>query len=63
MNVNLDSIVKDDEQMYKLLLRIQEEMNDRKYHNVYQNAVRKYYLFVTGKAFPKLAQYEKANPI
>ncbi|WP_185223193.1 hypothetical protein [Parageobacillus thermoglucosidasius] len=56
-NVDLDDIVKNDEAMYHLLLQIQEKLNDRLYHNAYQNAVRKYYLFVNGKEFPRLKQY------
>ncbi|WP_445613776.1 hypothetical protein [Geobacillus sp. YF-1] len=54
LNVDLDNIVKDDKAMYNLLLQIQEKLNDKEYHNAYQNAVRKYYLFVNGKEFPKL---------
>lgn len=45
-NINLDDVVKNDEAMYHLLIQIQEKFNDRLYHNAYQNAVRKYYLFV-----------------
>lgn len=57
--IDLDLIVKNDEQMYQLLLDVQEKLNDRQYHNVFQNAVRKYYSFVNGKEFPRMAQYEK----
>jgi hypothetical protein len=56
-NINLDDVVKNDEAMYHLLIQIQEKFNDRLYHNAYQNAVRKYYLFVNGREFPKLKQY------
>lgn len=59
LKVNLDSIVKDDEEMYNLLLAIKEKLNDKKYHNVHQNAVRKYYLFVNSKEFPRINQYKK----
>ena len=55
-NINLDDVVKNDEAMYHLLIQIQEKFNDRLYHNAYQNAVRKYYLFVNGKEFPRLNQ-------
>lgn len=55
-NINLDDVVKNDEAMYNLLLQIQEKLNDKQYHNTYQNAVRKYYLFVNGKEFPRLNQ-------
>lgn len=58
LGVNLDRIVKNDEEMYELLISIQEKLDDKKYHNVHQNAVRKYYLFVNGKEFPRLKQYE-----
>lgn len=59
LKVDLDSIVKDDEKTYQLLIRVQEELNDKVYHQVYQNAVRKYYLFVNGKQFPKMKDFEK----
>lgn len=58
LDVNLDSEVKDDERMYNLLQLIQDKMNDKKYHNVHQNAVRKYYLFVNGLEFPRMKTYE-----
>lgn len=59
LKVDLDQIVKDDELMYKLLIRVQKELNDKAYHSVYQNSVRKYYLFVNGKQFPKMKDFEK----
>ncbi|MGG2947808.1 hypothetical protein AAV833_14380, partial [Geobacillus stearothermophilus] len=62
-NVNLDDVVKNDEAMYHLLLQIQEKFSDKLYHGNYQNAVRKYYLFVNGKEFPRLKQYEKTRGI
>lgn len=61
LNVNLDKVVKNDEDMYKLLLEIQDKLNDGKYHNVHQNAVGKYYLFVNRKEFPRMKQYEKTR--
>lgn len=61
LKVNLDSVVKNDEEMYGLLLRIQNELNDKQYHNVHQNAVRKYYLFVNEKEFPRIKQYERTR--
>ena len=57
LKVNLDSIVSDDEKTYKLLLQIREQMNEL--NGVYQNSVRKYYLFVNGKEFPRITSYEK----
>lgn len=63
LDINLDNEVKGDEKMYSLLLRIQKELNDGLHHNVYQNAVRKYYLFVNGKEFPRLKQYEKKRSL
>ena len=52
--VNLDDIVRDDEKTYKLLMSIKpiDRMGN------YQNAVRKYYIFVNGIEFPSIAQYE-----
>lgn len=57
LKVNLDNIVTDDEKTYKLLLQIREQMNEQ--NRVYQNSVRKYYLFVNGKEFPRISTYEK----
>jgi len=57
LKVNLDSIVTDDEKTYKLLIQIREQMNEA--NGVYQNSVRKYYLFVNGKEFPRISNYEK----
>ena len=45
--------------MYRLLLQIREQMNET--NGVYQNAVRKYYLFVNGESFPLLSQYERTR--
>lgn len=57
--VNLDDIVKDDDSMYKLLIRIQREMNEN--NGNYQNAVRKYYMYRNGKEFPRLKDYAAKN--
>ena len=59
LNVNLDTIVKSEDETYRLLLLIRKQMNE--VNGVYQNAVRKYYLFVNGKEFPKINQYEKKS--
>ena len=61
LKVNLENVVKCDEEMYNLLLQIQEKLDDKRYHNVYQNAVRKYYLFVNNKEFSRLNQYKKTR--
>lgn len=55
IGVNLDVIVKDDELVFTLLVRIQQEMRDL--NGGYQNAVRKYYTFVNGKEFPRIRNY------
>lgn len=59
LKVNLDSIVLNDKETYNLLLRIRKQMNET--NGVYQNSVRKYYLFVNGKEFPRISTYEKSN--
>lgn len=56
LKVNLDHIVSDDK-TYELLLKVRDNMNE--VNGVYQNSVRKYYLFVNGKEFPRLNHYEK----
>jgi hypothetical protein len=58
MNVELDDVVTNDDKMYRLLTKVQTELNDKEYHGVYQNAVRKYYLFINGKEFPTLKRYK-----
>ncbi|MCP2034138.1 hypothetical protein L1279_001121 [Planomicrobium sp. HSC-17F08] len=59
LKVNLDNIVSDDDKTYELLLKIRENMNEA--NGVYQNSVRKYYLFKNGKEFPRLNHYEKGR--
>jgi len=59
LKVNLDNIVTDDEKTYRLLLQIREQMNEM--NGVYQNSVRKYYLFINRKEFPRISQYEKGR--
>lgn len=56
LKVDLDDIVKDDQLTYELLLRVQNEMNEL--NGVYQNAVRKYYEYRTGKKFPQLRHFK-----
>lgn len=60
-NVNLDQIVKDDKEVYGLLKRIKDELNDS--NGAIQNSVRKYYMFVNKTTFPTLSKYEKNNLI
>lgn len=62
-NIDLDNVVKNDDDMYHLLLQIQEKLRDKLYHGNYQNAVRKYYLFVNGKEFLRLKQYKRKRNI
>lgn len=57
LKVNLDNIVSDDDKTYELLLEIRETMNE--VNGVYQNSIRKYYLFVNGKEFPRLNHYKE----
>ena len=59
LKVNLDNIVGNDEETYQLLLRIRNQMNEL--NGVYQNSVRKYYLFVNNREFPRLKLYEKSK--
>ena len=57
LDINLDSVVIDDELTYRTLLRIQEVMGDR--NGSIQNSVRKYYLFINGEEFPTIKEYER----
>ncbi len=58
-HISLDTIVKNDEDMYQTLKRIQLEFGDK--NGAIQNAVRKYYIFINNKPFPTLSQYEKRS--
>lgn len=57
LKIDLDNVVDDDEKTYELLLEIRKNMNE--VNGVYQNSVRKYYLFANEKEFPRLNDYEK----
>ena len=57
LSASLDSIVADDNLMYETLCRIKNELNDT--NGNISNAVRKYYLFSTGKEFPPLSQFRR----
>ncbi|EIM04955.1 hypothetical protein A1A1_18687 [Planococcus antarcticus DSM 14505] len=46
----MDNIISDDDKNYQMLLKIRKNMNE--VNGVYQNLVRKYYLFTNGKEFP-----------
>lgn len=59
LKVNLDNIVTDDDKTYELLTKIRENMNE--VNGVYQNSVRKYYLFINGKEFPKMNIYKQSK--
>jgi hypothetical protein len=57
LNINLDVLVKNDDDTYNALLRLKNDFHDQ--HGVLQNAVRKYYIFVNDKKFPTLKNYKK----
>ena len=56
---SLDSIVSDDDKTYKALLRIKAEMKDQ--NGTVSNALRKYYDFINGKAFPALSEFQSTK--
>lgn len=58
-NIDLDNIVKDDDKMFDLLVKIKNELGDS--NGAKQNAVRKYYVFANNKVFPSMANYQKDN--
>lgn len=58
LNTSLDTVVVDDNTMYKALLQIREQDNLR---SSMQNAVRYYYRFANGRAFPQLRDYERQH--
>lgn len=58
LNTSLDYVVSDDNKMYETLLKIKEDLNDN--NGSISNALRKYYYFANGKAFPTISNYEKA---
>ena len=55
-DTSLDYIVSDNKRMYESLLKIKAEMKDTN-GNV-SNALRKYYRFVNGVAFPTLSDFK-----
>ena len=57
LNKDLDLVVKDDKLMYDSLLTLKAFENPE--HAVLSNAVRKYYIAVNNKEFPKLEDYKK----
>lgn len=58
LNASLDTVVVDDDTMYEALLKIGEQDNLR---SSMQNAVRYYYRFINGRAFPQLRDYERQH--
>jgi len=58
---SLDSIVVDDEKMYKALVDININMNNG--NGAYSNSLRKYYTFKTGEIFPTILAYEFSKAI
>lgn len=54
-SISLDTIVSQDLTMYKYLLKINENFNNK--NGGYSNALRKYYLFIKGREFPQLNEY------
>ncbi len=55
LNLDLDTVVADDDLMYRSLIELKE--SDR--HGNTQNAVRKYYEFINGRKFPRLRQHTR----
>lgn len=56
LNISLDHIVTDDYKMYEALLKIKVDLNDT--NGNFSNALRKYYHFANGVAFPTLSNYK-----
>ena len=56
---SLDSITADDEAMYQALVRLQVKEDPK--HNPMQNALRYYYRFRNGRAFPTKKDYEREH--
>lgn len=57
LGVGLDGIVVNDDKMYDALVALQAHEDPK--HNPMQNALRKYYIFKTGKEFPQLRYYKR----
>jgi len=56
---SLDRIVSSDAEMLRVLLAINNKMNNVK--GGYSNALRKYYTFKNGRIFPKIDAYDFEN--
>lgn len=55
----MDDVVCEDEYMYHALLEVKSRENVR--HGNAQNAMRKYYEFINGRTFARLANYGCPN--
>ena len=55
LGMTLDFVVSDDDIMFESLQKLQFHENPA--HNPMQNAVRKYYMFINKKDFPRLNNY------
>ena len=55
LGISLDTVVNDDDTMFEALQKLKPF--DGSTHNQMQNAVRKYYKFTNGKAFPVMKNY------
>lgn len=54
---SLNEVVANDDLMYDSLVALQAHEDPK--HNPMQNAVRKYYIFKNGRAFPQLRYYKR----
>lgn len=59
LGVSLDYIVTDDDRMFEALNRINTDSREK--NGNIQNAVRWYYKYVNGKAFPNLVSYRRSR--
>ena len=55
LKTTLDEVVSDDDRMYESLVELGRHEGTS--HNTLQNAVRKYYLFINNKEFPRMKTY------
>lgn len=57
LGIDLDTVVTDDDSMYDALMKLKPLENPK--HNPLQNALRKYYIFMRGREFPRLNNYRR----
>ena len=57
LGYSFEEAISTDKKMYESLIKLKPYENPKK--NPIQNSLRKYYIYIKGKEFPRLSEYEK----